>query len=143
MLVCMLSSARDEAVCCYQYINAHLTAAKISASISRVSAAGKGGSNEAEGSMTRCCVEVSISLRALVPNMSAASAAIAIRMAERWNRYEQYTSFWQVRPRVSSSVLTRASYNCLHSCEPAGHGDDFPHAKISLDEAEQPPVCLH
>ncbi len=55
--------------------------------------------------MTRCCVEVSISLRALVPNLSAASAAIAIRMAERWNRYEQYSPYWQVRPRVSRNPM--------------------------------------
>ena len=58
--------------------------------------------------MTRCSVEVSISLRALVPNLSAASAAIAIRMAERWNRYEQYSSYWQVRPRVSNILLLRS-----------------------------------
>ena len=57
--------------------------------------------------MTRCCVEVSVSLRALVPNVSAPSAAIAIRMAERWTRYEQYSPYWQVRPRVSGSVLLR------------------------------------
>ena len=69
--------------------------------------AGKGVSKEPEASLTRCCVEVSISLRALVPNLSAASAAIAIRMAERWNRYEQYSSYWQVRPRVSRSLLLR------------------------------------
>ena len=58
--------------------------------------------------MTGCRIEVSISLRAFVPTVSAASAAVAIRMAERWTRYEQYSPFWQVRPRVSSAtdVLT-------------------------------------
>ncbi len=53
--------------------------------------------------MTGCRIEVSMSLRALMPNLSAASAAVAIRMAERWNRYEQYSPFWQVRPRVSGT----------------------------------------
>lgn len=41
-----------------------------------------------------------MTLRALVPTISAASAAVAIRMAERWARFEQYSLFWQVRPRV-------------------------------------------
>ena len=57
---------------------------------------------EAESNMTGVRVEVSISLRAFVLTVSAASAAVAIRMAERWRRYEQYSPFWQVRPRVSS-----------------------------------------
>ena len=57
---------------------------------------------EAESNMTGARVEVSVSLRAFVLTVSAASAAVAIRMAERWRRYEQYSPFWQVRPRVSS-----------------------------------------
>lgn len=68
------------------------------------SAAGKSVSKEAESSMTGCRIEVSISLRAFVPTVSAASAAVAIRMAERWTRYEQYSTYWQVRPRVSSAT---------------------------------------
>ena len=45
---------------------------------------------------------MSISLRAFVPTVSVAAAAVAIRMAERWQRYEQYSPFWQVRPRVGA-----------------------------------------
>ena len=49
---------------------------------------------------------MSISLRAFVPTVSVAAAAVAIRMAERWQRYEQYSPFWQVRPRVSTKCFS-------------------------------------
>ena len=68
--------------------------------------AGKTQEKEAEGTSTGCRAEVSISLRAFVPTVSVAAAAVAIRMAERWQRYEQYSPFWQVRPRVSARDIS-------------------------------------
>ena len=66
---------------------------------------GKTQEKEAEDASTGCRAEVSISLRACVPTVSVAAAAVAIRMAERWQRYEQYSPFWQVRPRVSAGCF--------------------------------------
>ena len=75
--------------------------------------AGKAQENEAEGASTGCRAEVSISLRAFVPTVSVAAAAVAIRMAERWQRYEQYSPFWQVRPRVSARYISHFSCSKL------------------------------
>ena len=47
-----------------------------------------------------CTVEVDVLLRAFVPVLSAQSAAVAIRMLERLQQFEQYERFWRVRPQV-------------------------------------------
>ena len=46
-------------------------------------------------------VTVSISLRALVPDWDAAAVAVAMRMVDRLQVYEQYVTYWQARPQVS------------------------------------------
>ncbi len=39
-------------------------------------------------------------LRAFVPVLNAQSAAVAIRMLERLQQFEEYERFWRVRPQV-------------------------------------------
>ena len=86
--------------------------------------AGKTRGKEAAHASTGCRAEVSISPRAFVPTISVASAAVAIRMAERWQRYEQYSPFWQVRPRVSARglpfpMLQASTINCSSTAQTA------------------------
>ena len=45
---------------------------------------------------------VSISIRALVPDWDAAAVAVAMRMVDRLQVYEQYVTYWRARPQVSS-----------------------------------------
>lgn len=55
-----------------------------------------------------CTVEVDVLLRAFVPVLSAQSAAVAIRMLERLQQFEEYERFWRVRPQVRQpSSLTQ------------------------------------
>ena len=45
-------------------------------------------------------VVLSISIRALVPDWDAAAVAVAMRMVDRLQVYEQYATYWQARPQV-------------------------------------------
>ena len=51
-------------------------------------------------------VLLSISIRALVPDWDAAAVAVAMRMVDRLQVYEQYATYWQARPQVRSSLQT-------------------------------------
>ncbi len=45
-------------------------------------------------------VVLSISIRALVPDWDAAAVAVAMRMVDRLQVYEQYAAYWEARPQV-------------------------------------------
>ncbi|BDA48871.1 hypothetical protein COCOBI_12-5540 [Coccomyxa sp. Obi] len=63
-----------------------------------------------------CTVEVDVLLRAFVPVLSAQSAAVAIRMLERLQQFEEYERFWRVRPQ---KLYTKASANLGTFHEPS------------------------
>lgn len=57
-------------------------------------------------------VTVSLSIRALVPDWDAAAVAVAMRMVDRLQVYEQYVTYWQARPQV---CLCASSCHMQHS----------------------------
>lgn len=64
-------------------------------------------------------ITVSLSIRALVPDWDAAAVAVAMRMVDRLQVYEQYVTYWQARPQVcapSSSCCILSSLNGSFFC---------------------------
>ena len=57
----------------------------------------------------------SISIRALVPDWDAAAVAVAMRMVDRLQVYEQYVTYWRARPQVSISHYLIVCASDLHT----------------------------
>ncbi|KAK9867091.1 hypothetical protein WJX84_006946 [Apatococcus fuscideae] len=62
-------------------------------------------------------ITISISIRALVPDWDAAAVAVAMRMVDRLQVYEQYVTYWQARPQEPVHVNPRTWW--LHAGQAA------------------------
>ena len=60
-----------------------------------------------------CRVDVHMALRALVPVVTAQSAAIAIRMLDRMQQFQQYAGHWSARPKVPPARSMLSPACCL------------------------------